>query len=49
MTNHVLDDHNGIVDKDADTKDERKEGDAIQGVAVEVERREGQGQRYRNG
>src|SRR5579883_3533566 len=31
VANHVFDDNNGIVYEDADTEDQRKEGDTIEG------------------
>ena len=49
VAHDVLDDHDGVVDQDADAEDEREERDAIDGVAEEVEDRHGERQRDRNG
>ena len=45
---HVADDifyhHNGVINQDADGKDQRKQGDSIQGVAIEIKNQQRQGQ-----
>ena len=45
----VLHHHDGIVDQDADGEYEGKEGDPVQGVAVEIGDEDGEGQGHRNG
>ena len=45
----VLHHHDRIVHQDADGEDQRKQGDAVQRVAVEIEHEERQCQRDRNG
>ena len=49
MADDILHHHDGVVHQDADGEDERKEGDAVQGVAVEIEDRQGEGQGDRDG
>ncbi len=44
MADDVLDDDDGVVDEDADREDQGEEGDAVEGVAVEVEDQQGQGE-----
>ncbi len=48
MAVDVLDDDDGVVDKDADGEDEGEEADPVEGVAEEVRRGQGQGQRHRD-
>ncbi len=48
MARHVFDDDDGVVHQNANRKDQRKERDAIERVAVEVEDRQRQRQRHRN-
>ena len=47
MTNDVLHHHDGVVDEDADRKDQRKQCDPIEGVSDQIE--DGQSQRQRDG
>ncbi len=49
MAVDVLDHDDGVVDEDADREDQRKEGDAIEGVAEHIGHRQGQCQRHRHG
>ena len=49
MPDHVFHDHDGVVHQDADGEDEGEQGDPVQGVAVEVEDGQRQGQGHGDG
>ena len=49
MANDVLHNHDGVVDQDADRKDQRKQRDTIERVADQIEDGQGQCQRHGNG
>ncbi len=49
MTNDVFHHHNGVIHENAYGKNESKEGDPVECVAIEEENREGQGKGHRDG
>ena len=44
MAGDILDHHDGVIDQDTDGKDQREQGDAIEGIAVKIKDQEGQPQ-----
>ena len=49
VADDVLHNDDGIINQNADGENQGKEGDAVKGVAIEIEDRQGQGQGDRNG
>ena len=44
VADNVFDHDNGVIHQDADGKDQGKQGDPVEGIAVEVEEQQGEGQ-----
>jgi len=49
VAHDVLHHDDGVVHQDADGEDEREQGDPVEGVPVQVEHRQGEGQGHRDG
>ncbi len=49
MAYDIFDDNNGVINQNADGKDQGKQGNAIQGIAVEIKDQQGQCEGRRDG